>query len=179
VKTSDPQAGAARISTTAAALRIGFDESFAAAAAPQSERLEDMLAIRVGSDPYALRLSEIAGLHCDLKIVEVPSAAAQLLGIAGLRGMMAPVYDLGALLGYPPAANPRWMVIARGAQPVGLAFETFEAHLRVSKESSEDGEVGGGGATRRQTRGTVRAAGALRPIVHMASVMDMIRDNNS
>jgi purine-binding chemotaxis protein CheW len=178
--TEDPQGGAARISATAAALRISFDEGFAAApAASRSERLEDVLAIRVGGDPYALRLSEIAGLHCDLKIVPVPSSITQLLGIAGLRGMMAPVYDLAALLRYPPAARPSWLVIAGGAQPVGFAFETFEAHLRVSEESSENGEAQGGGATRRQTRGTVRAAGALRPIIHMASVMEMIRDNNS
>jgi len=179
VNTPDPQGGAARIAATAAALRSSFDEGFAAAAASQPERLEDMLAIRVGANPYALRLSEIAGLHCDLKIVAVPSPITQLLGITGLRGMLAPVYDLAALLGYPPAASPRWMVIAGRAQPVGFAFDTFEAHLRVSKESSGSGEAPGSGAAGRQTRGTVRAAGALRPIIHMASVMETLRDNHS
>ena len=90
---------------------------------------------------------------------------------------MAPIYDLAALLGYPPAANPRWMVLARMPQPVGFAFETFESHLQVSEISLANDEGGvNAGAAGRHTGGTVRAAGALRPIIHMASVVEMIRD---
>jgi chemotaxis signal transduction protein len=165
---------------TAAAMRRLFDDSFAAAAASGPESLEDLLAIRVGSDPYALRLSEIAGLHVGVKIVPVPSPAAQLLGIVGIRGMMAPVYDLAALLRYPPAPNPRWFILARALQPVGFAFETFESHLQVSQSSFANGnEDAGTGAPKQHTRGTVRAAAALRPIIHLASVLEMIRDKHS
>jgi chemotaxis signal transduction protein len=166
---------------TAAALRRLFDESFAARAASISERLEGLLAIRVGSDPYALRLSEIAGLHVGVKIVPVPSPAAQLLGIVGIRGTMAPIYDLAALLRYPPAANPRWLIFARGPQPVGLAFGTFESHLQVSQSSlaNSNDEDAGKGVIVQHMRGTVRAAGALRPIIHLASVLEMIGDINS
>ena len=166
---------------TAAAMRRLFDDSFAAAAASGPESLEDLLAIRVGSDPYALRLSEIAGLHVGVKIVPVPSPAAQLLGIVGIRGMMAPVYDLAALLRYPPAPNPRWFILARAPQPVGFAFETFESHLQVSQSSLANGnsEDAGAGARKQHTRGSVRAAAAPRPIIHLASVLEMIRDKHS
>jgi chemotaxis signal transduction protein len=166
---------------TAAMLRRLFDSSFAAATATMTEPLEDLLAIRVGADPYALRLSEIAGLYVDVKIVPVPSPVVQLLGIVSLRGKMAPVYDLAALLHYPPAASPRWMILAGAAQPVGFAFETFEAHLQVPKaslaESEDRGE--GNGATRRHVRGAVRAAEVLRPMIHVASVVDLVKDNSS
>jgi chemotaxis signal transduction protein len=166
---------------TAAALRCLFDSSFAAAASSMTEPLEDLLAIRVGADPYALRLSEIVGLYADIKIVPVPSPVVQLLGIVSLRGKMAPVYDLAALLHYPPAASPRWMILAGVSQPVGLAFETFEAHLQVSKASLADGEDRGesSGAVRQHVRGVVRAADALRPMIHVASVVELIRDNYS
>ena len=157
---------------TAATLRRHFDEAFAAPASPITEPLEDLLAIRVGSDPYALRLSEIAGLHTGLKIVPVPSPVPQLLGIVGIRGMMVPIYDLAALLRYPPEANSRWIVLARAPQPVGFAFENFESHLQVSQVSST-------GETVQHMRGTVRAAGALRPIVHLASMLEMIGGKNS
>jgi chemotaxis signal transduction protein len=181
VTTNEPRIDPSRNEGTAAALRTQFDERFAAAAASMSERLEGLLAIRVGADPYALRLSEIVGLHADVKIVPVPSPVAQLLGIVGLRGMMAPVYDLAALLGYPPAASPRWMVLAGASQSMGLAFDAFEAHLQVSEASvaNGEGEGAGGGASRQHMRGTVRAAGALRPIIHMASVVELIRGNKS
>jgi chemotaxis signal transduction protein len=166
---------------TAAALRRLFDESFAAPAAATTERLEDLLAIRVGSDPYALRASEIAGLHVGLKIVPVPSPAVQLLGIVGIRGIMAPIYDLAALLRYPPAPNPRWFVFARGPRPVGFAFETFESHLQVSQSSlaNGNGEDAGTGAPRQHMRGTVRAAGTLRPVIHWTSLVEMIGGKDS
>jgi chemotaxis signal transduction protein len=175
----DPD-GVDRASGTATALRSSFDAGFAVAATSMTQPLESLLAIRVGSDPYALRLSQIAGLHADLRIVAIPSPVAQLLGIVGLRGTMAPVYDLAALLRYPSAANPRWMVLAVGSQPVGLAFEGFEAHVQVPKGSlaDEDHEASSSATTQRHLRGSVRVAGVLRPIIHIASVVEMIRDNN-
>jgi len=181
VNTNEPRIDADQTAGTAAALRRLFDQGFAAPAASKPERLEDLLAIRVGADPYALRLSEVAGLHVDVKIVPVPSPVAALLGVVALRGMLAPVYDLAALLGYPAAASPRWMVLAGVAQRVGFAFEAFEEHVQVPQASLAGGEEqgAGGGAAAGHARGSVRAAGALRPVIHLASMVQTIRDNNS
>jgi hypothetical protein len=95
--------------------------------------------------------------------------------------MMAPVYDLAALMLYPPAASTRWMVLAGGARPVGFAFEGFEAHLRVPAASVQNGgDVGGeSGATRQYTRGSVRAAGVLRAIIRMDAVMKLMGENTT
>jgi hypothetical protein len=167
------------VADSAAALRRLFDDSFAAPAASTTERLQDFLAIRVGSDPYVFRLSEIAGLHVGVKIVPVPSPAAQLLGIVRIRGMMAPIYDLAALLRYPPAITARWFVIARGPQPVGFAFESFESHLladdSLANGSAENACIGVGG----HTCGTVRAAGIQRSIIHLVSILEMIGGKQS
>jgi chemotaxis signal transduction protein len=181
VSTHTPRIEAASAVGTATALRRRFDASFAAPAASRPEPLAGLLAIRVGSDPYALRMSEIAGLHVGVKIVPIPSPVAPLLGIVGIRGMMAPIYDLATLLRYPPPASARWFVLARAPQPVGFAFETFESHLQVTQASlaNGNGEDAGTGGTAQHMRGTVRAAGALRPIIHLASVLKMIGDRNS
>ncbi len=167
--------GASKIGT-AAALRRLFDESFAAPAASGSERAQDLLAIRIGTDPYALRLSEIAGLHAGLKIVPVPSPAARLLGIVGIRGAMAPIYDLAGLLGYPAVASPRWIAFARGRQTVGFGFEDFESHLQVSDALlvQSEGEGAGMAVAGQHLRGTVRVGDVLRPIIHMASIVAML-----
>jgi chemotaxis signal transduction protein len=181
VSTLEPRIDVAAMVLTAATLRRHFDDTFAVPAASMSERLEDFLAIRVGADPYALRLSEIAGLHVGVKIVPIPSPAAQLLGIVGIRGVMAPIYDLAALLGYPPAASPRWIALARAAQPVGLAFESFESHLQAPQAQLAGTEVEDADrvAAGQHLRGTVRAVGALRPIIYLASVVERIKDKSS
>jgi hypothetical protein len=73
------------------------------------------------------------------------------------------------------------MVLAGGTRPVGFAFESFEAHLRVPAASVQNGaDVGGeGGATRQYTRGSVRAAGVLRAIIRMDAVMKLMGENTT
>ena len=161
---------------TAASLRRLFDEGFAAPAESRRERAEQLLAIRVGADPYVLRISEVAGLHADLQVVPIPSPAVHLLGIVGLRGVMAPVYDLAGLLDYPRAANPRWVVFARSPQLVGFAFDVFDSHLQVGDASLATGETEVGTvAAGRHVRGAIRADGVLRPIIHLASVVTTLK----
>lgn len=168
-------------SKSAAALRRAFDESFASPPASRQERLEGVLAIRIGADPYAIRVSEVSGLMSDPRIVAVPSPMPQLLGIIGRRGVIAPVYDLAGMLNYPSAANARWMVLVGVTRSVGFAFETFEAHLQVPAASpgSVDESAGTGHAPRRDMQGMIRAAGALRPVIDMTSLMRRLRSDNS
>lgn len=164
---------------TAAALRRVFDESFAAPAMRVEQSQEGLLAIRVGGDPYVLRLGEIAGLHADLRIVPVPSAVSEFIGMVALRGMMAPVYDLAALLRYPRPTRVRWLALVGRARPVVFVFEALEAHVSVPTESLTDAEHRGNDARGDCLRGTLRAAGSLRRIIHLPSVMELIRNNES
>jgi hypothetical protein len=85
------------------------------------------------------------------------------------------------LLRYPPAANPRWMVFAGGPEPVGFAFEGFDAHVQVPEHSLAGHEDRAEGAvvTRDHARASVRVAGALRLIIQIASVVETIRNNHS
>jgi chemotaxis signal transduction protein len=113
-------------------LREEFDRSFAATVADDRALHEDFLAIRIAGDRYALRLAEVASLHADRALVRAPSLLPELVGIAGFRGALTPVYDLAALLGYPALAGTKWLVVAEWPSPIAFAFETFDAHLRVA-----------------------------------------------
>jgi len=117
----------------AAMLRRDFDAAFAAPHASLFRETEELLAVRVGPDLYAMRVAELAGLHADRKITPLPNQTREQLGIVAVRGVLAPVLDLRSLLGYPSGPAPRWLVFTRGAEPVGLAFDRFESHLRVTR----------------------------------------------
>jgi chemotaxis signal transduction protein len=156
---------------TVAVLRRAFDGSFVEASVPEPVR-ENFLAVRIGGDGYALRLSEIVGLYRDRRAMPVVSAALGLLGLAAFRGVLTPVYDLGALLGYPGNTLARWLVLANAPSPIGLAFEAFEAHLKIERErfSFQEAE----GRERAHTKGAVQSADGLRPVIHIASVLEAI-----
>lgn len=118
----------------AAALREAFDRSFALPPAEAAPEHEDLLAIRVAGHPYTIRLRDITGIVARRTIVSVPATAPGLLGLAGIRGEVVPVFGLSSILGHAePADAPPWMVLCGTEQPIALAFSEVESYLRVPK----------------------------------------------
>jgi chemotaxis signal transduction protein len=119
-----------------AALRQAFDQSFAVPPPQGAQELEDLLKIRVAGDPYAIRLRDIAEIVARRKVVPIPGGTPDLLGSAGIRGGIVPVFALALLLGYGQAADaPSWMVLCRADDPIALAFPEFEGYARLPKSS--------------------------------------------
>lgn len=161
-----------RATTQAAALRAAFDRSFVEPAQLEMTSMEDLLAVRAGDEVVAIRLSEIAGLYVDKKVTRVPGGDPALLGIAGFRGMIQPVYCIATLLGCPTVTAPRWLVIAAAA-PVALAFDGFERQMRVAAEAIRPRDVSAD--DRPYARGFVPVQQFVRPILHLPSLLDEIR----
>jgi purine-binding chemotaxis protein CheW len=151
-------------------LRTEFERSFAEAPRALERDTENLLAIRVEADRYALRLSEIAGLFADRRVLAVPSQVRGLMGLAGLRGALLPVYDLRILLGYTPLETPRWLVVA-ASKSVAFAFDALDGYLRVERKDIAVADVAPNAHAPE-----VAAAGELRPIVRLASVLDAVEE---
>ncbi|HEV8679354.1 MAG TPA: chemotaxis protein CheW [Stellaceae bacterium] len=154
-----------------AALRDAFDRSFAEARAPAPPASEDLLAVRIGAEPYALRLSEIAGLFAERRITPLPGSTPALLGIAGFRGTIVPVWDLAVLLGHEAEAV-RWLAMA-AAEPVAFALAAVDGHLRIALDAIVASTAGDG--PQPHVRHFARLPGPMRPIVHLPSVLEAVR----
>jgi chemotaxis signal transduction protein len=161
---------ASQVSRRAAQLRRDFDSSFAKPPLAGGETGQDLLAIRLGTRRFAIQLSEIAGLYADKKITPVPGAAAGMLGIAGFRGLILPVYDLQVLLDRSSSSASRWLVVAAGA-PVAFSFEAFEQQLRVSPRAIKRERAR---AKSGFTREFIQTDGVLRPIIELSSVLEAV-----
>jgi chemotaxis signal transduction protein len=161
---------AVRMNDRAAELREAFDRSFAQAARSEIGAVERLLGIRIGADPYVLRLTELSGLFADKKISSLPSPVPELLGIAGFRDTVLPVYDLGMMLGCPRAAAPRWMVVTAVAR-IGLAFDGFDGYLSLqdaiivpeARTGTREGHVR-----------EILQTGVARPIIDLPSIFEAI-----
>lgn len=166
---------ATRQGLSAAQLRHAFDQSFAQAPPPAAAATDDYLAIRLGADPHALRLAEIASLAPLDAPTPVPGPCPELLGLTGFRGRLVPVYDLRALLGHAAPALPRWRVIAL-AWPVALGFDDFEGHLRLPRQAvaAVQGQAQAPLHVR-EVLHTPEAGAGVWPIVSLESVLETIR----
>ena len=161
---------AVHVSRRAAELRRDFDRGFADPPFVGNETKQDLLAIRLGARRLAIRLSEIAGLFADKKITPVPGAAAGMLGIAGFRGSILPVYDLRSFLDLSTSEAPRWLVIAAAA-PVAFSFEAFEEQIRVPAASIKCEQTQ---AKSSFTTEFIQVEGVLRPIIRLSSVLEAV-----
>jgi chemotaxis signal transduction protein len=155
-------------------LREAFDQSFARAPRPAEGDHEDLLLVRVGRAPYALRLRETLGLAKNRKIVPVPTGRSDVLGVAGIRGSVVPVYDLAILLGHSrDEAAPVWLALAGSPDPVALAFGGLEGFARtprtdIHSATSRDG-------VKSHVREVVTIGALPRPIVDIPSALGAIR----
>jgi chemotaxis signal transduction protein len=146
-------------------LRTEFDSSFTDPVRPHDEDHIELLAIRAGGRPYALRLSQTSGLYPDRPVTALPGPLPSLLGVAGFGGGILPVYDLAALLGRPAADRPRWLLLAAGTPPLAFAFGELDGHVRVAADTIITERHEGAGCL----RGMVPLPGGTRPIVDLAA----------
>jgi len=165
-----PHEGPSRV----AELRRSFDAAFAAAPRHAGANFHALLAIGIAGKAHAIRASEISHLARLGKLVAVPGPVPELLGITAVSGALAAVYDLGALLGYPPAADPpAWLVLCgeRDAR-LALAFDRFEHYIRVPSGDlyAADEALAGG-----HVRDVVRVAPAVRPVIAIGSIIAAIK----
>lgn len=158
-----------------AALRQAFDQSFALPPAETSREVEDLLRIRVAGDPYAMRLGDIAGIVTRRKVVPLPGGSPDLLGSAGIRGGIVPVFALALLLGYGQVTEaPPWMVLCRSEDPIALAFPEFEGYARVSKSSIHlDDNLRPG---RQHVKEIARIEAERRPVISIPLIVATIRN---
>jgi hypothetical protein len=140
-------------------MREEFDRGFAEPPPAPAGRTEEFLEVEVGRDPYALRLAELSGVQRAPRLTALPGAPPEVLGLAAVRGLVVPVFDLAALLGYGRGeAQPPAIALCRGEPPIGLA------------------QAGGPGkAERVHVEAFVRTAETVRPVIGIRSVLEAIR----
>ena len=151
------------------ALRREFDDSFAAEAVSGNVRSDELLALRLRGDPHLMRLVDVNRLLRVGPLLRYPSAATAWLGLTSVAGGVVPVYDLGVLVGYPPAGAPGWIALCAAA-PVALAFDSFDGQVRHMYERDPDGVPSGAGAGR-----VVGVAGVSYPLIDMDALVERLR----
>jgi chemotaxis signal transduction protein len=148
-------------------LRDGFDRGFAVAPPPPVPEHSDFLCIRVGGEPSAIALGDVATLHADLRIIPLPSRAPELLGVAAIRAAVVPIYDLRVAFGVSGSGVPRWTVVVAGSL-AGFGFDSYDGHARIADRSIAAAPPGG------HVRGQFTFDGQPRSIVDLRSVLAAI-----
>jgi chemotaxis signal transduction protein len=157
------------IGSRAAELAHAFDSAFAEAPQPAASHRVDVLAVRLGGVPHALRLSQLAGVFARRTIVALPCPLPELLGLVSIRAAILPVYDLAALLGLERRETP-WLVVAAEA-PIAFAFEQLDGYWRLPPEGVVPAAPGTASSAIVEL---VQSSDGLRPMVHLPVLLSGI-----
>jgi chemotaxis signal transduction protein len=165
---------AAALGQRLADFRGAFDRPFAEPPRIASPETEDLLAVRIAGDPYALKVRDLTGLGSNRKIVPLPSSRDELLGVAGIRGKLVLVYSLPVLLGYAAGTSlTPWLALCGGSDPVALAFDELESFVRVRRtdlcvaEADERSSL--------HVREVVRIGAVARPVIDARSTVTAVK----
>jgi purine-binding chemotaxis protein CheW len=166
------------VDRTADELRRAFDGAFAQPPVAARERVEDFINIRVGGDAYAIRLREISEVVARRPIVPVPAAAAHLLGVAGIRGSIVPVFALAPLLGYRGEWDAPWLVLVAGSDPIALAFSEFAGYAQLPASAIHTNQTPGRRRehAREYAREIASTGEGARAIVTMPLIVAAVRN---
>jgi len=125
----------------AMALRQAFDASFAELPTAAREPQDDFVVLGMGEARCAVAMRQLGGLHADLEILSCPSEHPEFLGLAVLRGLLLPVYDLALLISEPHGISPRWFAL-NPSRDFAVAVERMETSFRARAVARGDTATG-------------------------------------
>jgi chemotaxis signal transduction protein len=118
------------------ALAEAFDSSFAAPVVADRPASADFLVLRLGGKWFAVPVAELSAVQKRRTISALPDAPRHCLGVAGVRGRPAAVYDLAAVLGVPPAPERmHWLLLSRRDPELAFAAPEAERYVRAPADA--------------------------------------------
>lgn len=154
-------------------LRQTFDASFAAPRALGRAELEKLIVLQVGALQLACRVQQITRIEANRKVVPLSDGAPGLVGIAGIRGKLVPVYSLATVLGIGGGKATPWLAICGDEEPIAFSFDRLERYVHAPAGDlcavSEGAELAG------HMRELLRTSAATYQVLDLDSVLLAIR----
>ncbi|MES2178582.1 MAG: chemotaxis protein CheW [Gemmatimonadota bacterium] len=95
------------------------------------KRTADLLMFRVGSERFALALSDVEEV-IDLPVIHhVPEMPPAMLGVVSVRGALTPVYSPHGALGLPLALRDAVLIFREGRALVGVLIDDVEDAISI------------------------------------------------
>jgi purine-binding chemotaxis protein CheW len=105
------------------------------------------LLLTIGGDTYAVPLDKVREVVPGPTITNLPTAPPVIRGVFNLRGDIVPLYDTGALLGFPVGmAMPYAILVETGQGLAGIAATSMPETIRL-RDPVGRAEIDGGTET--------------------------------
>jgi chemotaxis signal transduction protein len=153
-------------------LRSEFDRTFAEPLTSVQDG-EDLLALRAGDAELAIRIRETAGIQRCPVLTLVPSRSPALCGLAGVRGRLVAVFDLGSLVCGQTVRQGGWILLCAADPSVALRFDGLDGYERLGTQEIDSSVAPAAGDSEALSR-LVLLSGRRRALLTVPSLLGMV-----
>lgn len=143
---------------------------------PEEEQSEKYIRFRLDAEIYAINLMDIKEIIKPREITEVPHAPDFLLGIISLRGIIVPVIDTRARLGFSkatPAGKQRIIIVKKKDGCCGLLVDEVFQVVTLAQQPIEGPPTVLDGTDREFIRGIGRHGDQMCILIDLEKVLDV------
>ena len=143
---------------------------------PEEEESEKYIRFRLDNEKYAINLMDIKEIITPREITEVPHAPDFLLGIISLRGIIVPIIDMRARLGFSkatPAARQRIIIVRKNGGCCGLLVDEVFQVVTLAQQPIEGPPTVLDGTDREFISGIGRHGDQMCILIDLEKILDV------
>lgn len=137
----------------------------------------ELIAFRLGQQEFCLDVMNVREIRGWTPVTQLPHSPSYMLGVINLRGMVLPIIDLSARMGFPPAepsTRHAIMVVELGKQVIGFLVDAVSEIFSGKDEEVQPTPDVASAVTRSLIQGVIAAEGRMISVLSL----DMIAMNS-
>jgi purine-binding chemotaxis protein CheW len=130
----------------------------------------ELIAFRLGQQEFCLDVMNVREIRGWTPVTPLPHAPSYMLGVINLRGMVLPIIDLSARMGFPPAepsTRHAIMVVEIGKQVIGFLVDAVSEIFSGKDEDVQPTPDVASFATRNLIQGVIAAEGRMISVLSL------------
>lgn len=130
----------------------------------------ELIAFRLGEQEFCLDVMNVREIRGWTPATQLPHAPSYMLGVINLRGMVLPIIDLSARMGFPPAepsTRHAIMVVEIGKQVIGFLVDAVSEIFSGKDDEVQPTPEVASEMTRTLIQGVIAAEGRMISVLSL------------
>lgn len=130
----------------------------------------ELIAFRLGQQEFCLDVMNVREIRGWTPVTQLPHSPSYMLGVINLRGMVLPIIDLSARMGFPPAepsTRHAIMVVELGKQVIGFLVDAVSEIFSGKDEDVQPTPDVASTTTRTLIQGVIAAEGRMISVLSL------------
>jgi purine-binding chemotaxis protein CheW len=135
--------------------------------------VRQLIAFRMGQQEYCVNVMALREIRGWTPATQLPHAPSHMLGVINLRGMVLPIIDLSARMGFSPAiptTRHAIMVVEIGEQVIGLLVDAVSEIFSAADNQIQPTPDVASDMAKSLVRGVIPAEGRMISVISLDNI---------